>query len=56
MQFVKFSDYGHSDIGRLAEEVLKEMPDQIVGYMEANRITPTKNEFTNVDNAIQNHI
>lgn len=32
------------------------MPDQIVGYMEANKITPMKNEWTNVDNAIQNQI
>lgn len=52
VQFVRFSDYGQSDIGRLAEEVLREMPDQIVSYMEANHIKPIKNEWTQVDAAV----
>lgn len=36
----------------LAEEVLKEMPDQIVGYMLANGVKPQKQEWLSVDVAV----
>ncbi len=46
VQFVKIADYnsGKSDatnLIRLAEDVLKELPDQIVDYMIANKIKPS---------------
>jgi hypothetical protein len=49
---VRFKDYLNSDISRLAEEVLKEMPDQIVGYMMANGVKPMKQEWMNIENAV----
>jgi len=39
VQFVVFNDY-QSDIGLLAEEVLREVPDQVVGYMQSKGIKP----------------
>ena len=38
VQFVKFTDYQNRDISLLAEEVLRELPDQIVGYMMSKGI------------------
>eukprot|EP00347_Sterkiella_histriomuscorum_P005523 403356292 len=55
VQFVRFQDYRNSDISILAEEVLREMPDQIVGYMMANGIKPQKQDWLNVDAAVQSH-
>ena len=42
VQFVEFNDFkqGRADIGLLAEEVLKEVPDQLVGYMMSQGIKP----------------
>jgi Copine len=33
VQFVEFKDFNSMDLTQLAEEVLKEVPDQLVGYM-----------------------
>jgi hypothetical protein len=49
---VRFKDYLSSDISVLAEEVLKEMPDQIVNYMQSKGIKPAKQEWIAVDAAI----
>ena len=40
VQFVKFADYRERHISVLAEEVLKEVPDQFVGYMTSRDIKP----------------
>jgi hypothetical protein len=40
VQFVRFMDYMDRDVSVLAEEVLREMPEQIVSYMMANNIQP----------------
>jgi len=45
VQFVKFADFTAKGMSALAEEVLKELPDQIVGYMLANGIKPAKVDF-----------
>lgn len=42
---MKFADFSHQGMAALAEEVLKELPDQIVGYMMANGIKPAKVDF-----------
>lgn len=54
VQFVKFKDYSHADISVLASEVLKELPDQLVGYMLSKGVKPLKLEWVNVDSAVQN--
>ena len=56
VQFVKFEDYLNSDISVLAEEVLKEMPDQIVGYMLSQGIRPQKQEWVDVNQAVANGV
>lgn len=55
VQFVRFQDYAGRDISILAEEVLREMPDQIVGYMMANNIRPQKQEWVSVEAALEAH-
>ena len=55
VQFVKFLDYNKGGIAQLAEEVLKEMPDQIVSYMLANGIKPKKTDWTSVEDAVNAH-
>jgi Copine len=45
VQFVKLTDYcsakdGMANMSGLAEEVLKELPDQIIDYMATNKIKP----------------
>ena len=40
VQFVQFKDFKHGDIGLLAEEVLKEVPEQFVSYMLSKGIKP----------------
>ncbi len=55
VQFVRFQDYAGRDISILAEEVLREMPDQIVAYMMANNIKPQKQEWANVDSVAAAH-
>ena len=40
VQFVEFNEYKNVDVSMLAEEVLREVPDQIVGYMEMMGIQP----------------
>jgi hypothetical protein len=42
VQFVQFNDFKNGDFGLLAEEVLKEVPDQMVGYMLAKGIMPNQ--------------
>ena len=42
VQFVQFNEYRQRDIGILAEEVLREVPDQIVGYMLSKGIQPSQ--------------
>lgn len=42
VQFVPFRDFKNADINRLAEEVLQEVPTQIVSYMNANKIKPNE--------------
>lgn len=42
VQFVEFNKMGKgANIGLLAEHVLMEIPDQILGYMSANNTLPT---------------
>ena len=44
VQFVKFNDFKEGgDFGKLAEEVLKEVPDQFVEYMVQKNIMPETN-------------
>ena len=38
VQFVKFSDYSTKGYHALSEEVLKEIPDQVVNYLVKNSI------------------
>ena len=45
VQFVKIEEYiegnqGGTNLAKLAEDVLKELPDQIVDYMVSNKIKP----------------
>jgi Copine len=41
VQFVQFKDFKNSaDISMLAEEVLREVPDQFCGYMVSKKIKP----------------
>lgn len=40
VQFVQFNDFKHGDIGLLAEEVLREVPEQLVSYMLSKGIKP----------------
>jgi hypothetical protein len=41
VQFVEHNEFKNGDPGLLAEEVLREVPDQIVGYMLMNNIYPS---------------
>ena len=43
VQFVEFNKLMHTH-SALAEEVLKEVPDQVIGYMVQNNITPKKTQ------------
>lgn len=52
VQFVKFMDYNKGDITRLAEEVLKKMPDQVVTYMMQKGIQPKKQDWMPVDDIL----
>ena len=46
VQFVEFKDFSsNQDLGVLAEEVLKEVPDQIVSYMMMKGIKPEPQAF-----------
>ena len=38
VQFVKFEDYKNAGLSALAEEVLKEVPEQVVSYLSMNEI------------------
>ena len=49
---MRFQDFSNSDISILAEEVLKEVPDQIVGYMMSKGIKPAKQDWENIESAI----
>ena len=40
VQFVEFKDFNSQDLTQLAEEVLKEVPEQLVGYMVQKKIKP----------------
>lgn len=37
---MEFKDFNGADLSQLAEEVLREVPDQLVGYMVQNKIKP----------------
>ncbi len=54
VQFVRFRDFAGMHQGEsLAEEVLKEVPDQLVNYMMAHAIKPQPPQVINVDQFIQ---
>jgi len=38
VQFVKFNDYRHGSKQALAEQVLEEVPEQVVSYLVQNKI------------------
>lgn len=38
VQFVKFNDYRSAGIHALAEEVLREVPEQVISYLSSNNI------------------
>lgn len=38
VQFVKFNDFSHGGIELLAEEVLREVPEQVISYFTMNKI------------------
>eukprot|EP00349_Pseudokeronopsis_sp_Brazil_P008657 CAMPEP_0202965616 /NCGR_PEP_ID=MMETSP1396-20130829/9525_1 /ASSEMBLY_ACC=CAM_ASM_000872 /TAXON_ID= /ORGANISM="Pseudokeronopsis sp., Strain Brazil" /LENGTH=72 /DNA_ID=CAMNT_0049688383 /DNA_START=1395 /DNA_END=1613 /DNA_ORIENTATION=+ len=38
VQFVEFNQFKESELNQLAEEVLEEVPEQVVSYMIANSI------------------
>jgi hypothetical protein len=40
VQFVPYRDFRHAGTARLAEEVLAEIPEQVLGFMRAGRIVP----------------
>ncbi len=40
VQFVEFKDFNPQELSQLAEEVLKEIPDQLIGYMQMKGIKP----------------
>lgn len=42
VQFVKFKKYITQGPQKLAEKVLKEVPDQLVAFMQAKNIQPNK--------------
>lgn len=48
VQFVEFRNY-KSDLSILAEEVLREVPNQLVSYMIANNIQPAPVDHIAVD-------
>jgi predicted lipoprotein len=50
VQFVQFNDFKETgDFGRLAEEVLKEVPEQFVDYMIQKRIMPEPSLFNPIE-------
>ena len=55
VQFVEFNNYKNGDISLLAEEVLKEVPDQMVGYMMMKNILPAPVAFMS-QNTIRSHL
>ena len=40
VQFVPYRDFKHAGIARLAEEVLQEIPEQLMSFMRSKRILP----------------
>lgn len=51
VQFVEFNKYAH-DITYLSEDVLKEVPRQLVDYMINNGINPAPNPHEDIDGMI----
>jgi hypothetical protein len=51
VQFVEFNKYAH-DITYLSEDVLREVPGQLVGYMTNNGIVPAPNPHDDLDGII----
>lgn len=43
IQFVEFNQYKNKELGALAEEVLKEMPNQVCSFMQSRNIQPEVN-------------
>eukprot|EP01134_Creolimax_fragrantissima_P005940 CFRG5940T1 len=55
VQFVPYRDFKNSYIDRIAEVTLEEIPDQVVGYMRANKIKPLKpvqsSQFSSIESS-----
>lgn len=51
VQFVEFNKYAH-DITYLSEDVLREVPRQLVDYMINNGINPAPNPHDDIDGMI----
>jgi hypothetical protein len=49
VQFVRMNDFD-KDMTKLSEEVLKEVPDQLVKYIKMQGIKPVKLQFAQVPN------
>jgi hypothetical protein len=53
VQFVPYRKFANAPIQALAEEVLKEVPQQLVKYMVANKFTPKQRVFVDPYSGIQ---
>lgn len=49
VQFVPFRDF-HNDAFKLREEILHEIPEQVVSFYSNNKINPIINADINMDN------
>jgi hypothetical protein len=54
VQFVKYNDFS-DDITKLSENVLKEVPNQLVSYMQTQNIQINKHSFIPVDDAYKDY-
>lgn len=54
VQFVEFKDFITKGQNALAEEVLAEVPDQLVDYMMQNQIAPQPVQQMSADEMVQN--
>jgi len=52
---VQFNDFKNGNFGLLAEEVLKEVPDQMVGYMLSKGIMPQQQPLMS-QNTLQRYL
>jgi hypothetical protein len=51
VQFVEFNKFAN-DLTRLSEDVLREVPNQLVSYMTNNGITPAPNPHDDLDGVL----